>query len=88
MRDELSSEYVAFSIASPSPVKARAPDAAEAEGSPEKAGEKEDSAFDLSAEFDADFLREIDELASQADLAALPINFYTPPGEILSNQGF
>ena len=78
LRDELSSEYVAFSIASPSPVKARAPDASEAEGSPEKAGEKEDSAFDLSTEFDADFLREIDELASQADLAAIPINFYTP----------
>ena len=78
LRDEISQEVLAFSIASPSPSKKRAPRNPEAGGLAEGAEPPSATSFDDSDEFDAEFLREIDELANHADLAAIPVNFYTP----------
>ena len=72
MRDEQSEEVVSLSIASPSPIKtaARSPSAS-AESS------KSTDEFDSPA-FDNDSLQQIDAIAEQADLAAIPVHFYTP----------
>ena len=72
MRDELSEEVVSLSIASPSPLK---PKASAAIRSVEEADTESEFGLD---DFDKDFLAEIDELAHSADLAAIPVHFYTP----------
>ena len=77
LKDEHSEEVVELSIASPSPVKAVIPVKKARESREESDGEATET-FELSNDFDEDFLKEIDELAQQADLAAIPVHFYTP----------
>ena len=91
LKDEFSEEVVELSIASPSPVKQGCP-AKERENSVESEDNVIQENFDLTDEFDEEFLREIDDLAQQADLAAIPVHFYTPgvntiPGRD-SNAGY
>ena len=75
LKDEASEEVVSLSIVSPSPVKAASTSPSPGEsGSQEFGGE----------EFDNDFLAEIDAIAEQADLANIPVHFYTP--RVLNNQ--
>ena len=76
LRDELSEEVVSFSIASPSPVKTT-PLAAPSEEPLPDGGMRSSAEFSSPA-FDNNFLQEIDDLAKQADLAAIPVLFYTP----------
>ena len=72
LKDELSEEVVTLSIASPSPLKPRIPVEPDTE-----IAVGQESEFGPEA-FDPDFLAEIDVLAQQADLAAIPVHFYTP----------
>ena len=72
MQDELSEEVISLSIASPSPLKPRG---SAATRSAEEADTESEFGLD---DFDKDFLAEIDELAHSADLAAIPVHFYTP----------
>ena len=85
LKDEFSDEIVELSIASPSPVKQGVP--ARGRKNPEE-GEDGNARenFDLTEEFDDEFLREIDELANQADLAAIPVHFYTPGVNIVPGR--
>ena len=69
MWDELSEEVVTLSITSPNPMK---------RGSPTGARSGEEGEFDSVTEFDDDFLQQIDANSEKADLAAIPVHFYTP----------
>ena len=47
-------------------------------GSPTGARSGEEGEFDSVTEFDDDFLQQIDAISEKADLAAIPVHFYTP----------
>ena len=76
LKEEGSEEAIEFSIASPSPVKPRKP-AKDTSTSRETTDGHETDLYEMS-DLDEAFLKEIDELAQQADLAAIPVHFYTP----------
>jgi hypothetical protein len=86
LKDEGSEEVVEFSIASPSPVKARKP-ARDASISRETSEGNETDLYELS-DVDESFLKEIDALAQQADLAAIPVHFYTPGVNTIPGRDF